>query len=312
VIALTAMKADPTYWRCRISEIALQHPAWSESEIGWQAVAELSATSAELLRPAFQASNGRNGRLSIQVDPRHYRDAEAMTRQAVEFSQLAPNIIVKIPAIETGLAAIEEATRLGVSVNATVSFTVSQAVAVAEAIERGLVRRETAGDPVDQMGPVCTIMGGRLEDWIKLRALEARKLLPPGYLEWSGTAVVKRAYEIYQERSWRTRLLSAAFRNELLLTEVVGGDLVVSPPFEWLQLVNGNYVELPARMDVPVDRAIIERLYDVPDFAKAFDPDGLQPEEFLDFGLTRRTLRQFLGATADIESFVRDVILPAP
>ena len=59
----------------------------------------------------------------------------------MEFSGLAPNIIVKIPATELGIAAMEEATYRGVSINATVSFTVAQAVAVAEAIERGLDRR---------------------------------------------------------------------------------------------------------------------------------------------------------------------------
>ena len=64
------------------------------------------------------------------------RDADAIVRQAVHFAGLAPNIIVKIPATRVGIEAMEEATYRGVSINATVSFTAPQAVAVAEAVRK--------------------------------------------------------------------------------------------------------------------------------------------------------------------------------
>jgi transaldolase len=72
-------------------------------------------------------------------------------------------MIVKIPATRAGIAAIEEATYRGISINATVSFTLPQCIAVAETMERGFRRREREGHDVSRMGPVCTIMGGRLE-----------------------------------------------------------------------------------------------------------------------------------------------------
>ncbi len=147
VIALTAIRNRLDVWVPRIAELAAQHPAASESELGWLAVERLSIEAAALLHPAFVASGGRNGRLSIQTDPRLARDADALVRQAVHFSQLAENIIVKIPATAVGIRAIEEATYRGVSVNVTVSFTVPQAVAAAEAIERGLDRRAAEGMP---------------------------------------------------------------------------------------------------------------------------------------------------------------------
>jgi hypothetical protein len=77
---------------------------------------------------------------------------------------------VKAPVTRAGLQAIEEATYQGVSVNATVSFTVPQALAVAEAVERGLNRRSASGLPIEQMSPVCTIMVGRTDDWVKVLA----------------------------------------------------------------------------------------------------------------------------------------------
>jgi len=183
VIALAALKSDLPRWQRRIAEYAAEHPTAGESEIGWRMVRELSVAAAALLAPAFAEHRGRNGRLSVQTDPRLYRDAQALAAQAVEFDGLAENIIVKIPATETGIAAMEEATYRGVSINATVSFTVPQAVAVAEAIERGLRRREAEGLDVSRMGPVCTIMVGRLDDWLKAVAARDAITIDPGYLE---------------------------------------------------------------------------------------------------------------------------------
>ena len=70
----------------------------------------------------------------------------------MHFDALAPNMIVKIPVTKAGIVAIEEATYRGVSINATVSFTVPQALAVAEAVERGLRRRESRGQDDQQHG----------------------------------------------------------------------------------------------------------------------------------------------------------------
>jgi transaldolase len=75
---------------------------------------------------------------------------------------------VKMPVTRAGVEAIEESTYHGVNVNATVSFTVPQAVAVAEAVERGLNRRAAEGKDNGHMRPVCTIMIGRTDDWMKM------------------------------------------------------------------------------------------------------------------------------------------------
>ena len=66
-------------------------------------------------------------------------------------------------------------------------------------------------------------------------------------------------------------------------------------------------------MDVPVDPRIVETLYDgVPDFRRAYDPTGMTTAEFDDFGATRKTLRQFLDADAQLDALVRDILVPAP
>jgi transaldolase len=313
VIALAALRADEDTWRKRILDYAAQHPTATEDQIGWAMVKELSAAAAELLLPTFTAYQGVNGRLSIQTDPRLYRDAERLTAQAVEFDALAPNMIVKIPVTAAGVVAIEEVTYRGISINATVSFTVPQAVAVAEAVERGLRRREADGLDISRMGPVCTVMVGRTDDWIKVAAEKARVSLDPGYYEWAGVAVLKRAYEIYQQRGYRIRLLSAAFRNHMHWSEFVGGDVVVSPPFGWQTRLNASGIEPSPRMDIPVEPRIVDALYgSLAEFRKAYDEDGLSPDEFVTYGASARTLRQFLAANNELEELVRGVTVPNP
>jgi len=312
VIALTALKADAPLWRDQILAYGAANPSASDSEIGWRMVRELSIRAAELLMPAFEEHNGINGRLSVQTDPRLHRDTDALINQAVEFSNLAPNIIVKLPVTATGVAAIEESTYLGVSINATVSFTVPQSLAVAEAVERGLNRRVAEGLDISTMGPVCTIMVGRLDDWIKVAGEREKLTLDPGFYEWAGVATFKRAYSIFVERGYRTRLLSAAFRNHMHWSELVGGDVVISPPFSWQQRLNASGIEAVDRIDIPVDPRIVTALYDsIPDFRRAYDPDGMTEDDFLTYGATARTLRQFLAATNDLEGFVRDVTVPS-
>nr|WP_255447418.1 transaldolase family protein [Schumannella soli] len=313
VIAYTAISAHPDVWGPRLTQLAAENPAAGESELGWLAVEWLSKDAAELLLPAFEASGGRNGRLSVQTDPRLHRDAKALADQAVHFSQLAPNIIVKIPATEIGIQAIEDAAYRGVSINATVSFTVPQAVAVGEALERALDRRAADGLEEKEFGHVVTIMGGRLDDWLKYTVQRDRILIDPGHLEWAGVAALKNAYRIFRERGFRSRILSAAFRNHLQWSELVGGDLVVSPPFDWQVRINENPLSAESRIDVPVDPAIIEELIErVPDFRRAYEPDGLAPAEFASFGASARTLRQFLDADAKLDALVRDVLVPEP
>jgi transaldolase len=313
VIALAAIRNHLDVWKPRIAELARIHPTAGEAELGWKVVEELSIDAARLLEPAFAASGGRDGRLSIQTDPRLHRDADALVEQAVRFSGLAENIIVKIPATAVGIRAIEEATYRGVSINVTVSFTVPQAVEAAAAIERGLDRRAADGLPDREFGSVVTIMGGRLDDWLKAWTQKNRILIDPGYLEWAGVAALKRAHAVFTERGYRSRVLSAAFRNHLQWSELQGGDLVVSPPFDWQARINENDLPVENRIDVPVDDHIVETLLErVPEFRRAYEVDGMTVEEFDTFGATRATLRQFLDADAQLDALVRDILIPAP
>jgi transaldolase len=306
-IAVAVLKQELAVWKPRILELAAAEPDLTEDDLAWRIVEEISANAARLLLPIFEREKGRNGRLSIQTDPRNYRNTEAMLTQAVHFSQLAPNMIVKIAATNAGIPAIEEATYRGISINATVSFTLPQAIAVAEAVERGLKRREAEGLDISTMGTVCTIMVGRLDDWLKVLHDKHNLSVDPGYLEWAGVAVFKKAYQLYKVRGYRLRLLSAAFRNHMHWSELIGGDVVISPPCAWQRRYNESDIE------DPVDPRIVDTLLSkFSDFGRAYTENGLTPAEFDTFGSTRRTLRQFISAVVEMNSIIRDIILPNP
>jgi transaldolase len=313
VIAVTVLKQEMATWRPRVESLLREMPTATEDQIAWKLVEELSVRAAKLLEPIFEEQGGRNGRLSIQTDPRLFRNTAAIVEQAMAFSRLAPNMIVKIPVTRAGIPAIEEATYRGVSINATVSFTLPQCVAVAEAVERGLRRRESEGKDIASMGPVCTIMVGRLDDWLKLVMDTEAISVDPGDLEWAGVAVFKKTYKLFRERGYRIRLLSAAFRNHMHWSALIGADAVVSPPYAWQRRLNASGIEVRPRIDEPVAREVVSELTaHFQDFRRAYSEGGLAVDEFDDFGPTRRTLRQFIGACGDLAILVRDVMIPNP
>jgi transaldolase len=313
VIVVDVLKKEMGSWKDRIAQMIREMPKATEEEVSWKLVEEMSAKGAALLKPIYDHYKGWNGRLSIQTDPKFYRDGERIVQQAVHFDSLAPNMIVKIPVTRAGIWAIEEATCRGISINATVCFTVPQALAVAEAVERGLKRREKEGKDISRMGTVCTIMVGRTDDWLKVVAEKESITTDPGHLEWAGVAVFKRAYQIYREKKYRLRLLAAAYRNHMQWSELIGGDVVVSIPYKWQKRFNASDIEVVERMDRPVEAKIVEDLSKrFKEFRKSYEPDGLRVEEFDDYGATRRTLRQFLAGTHELMKMIRDFMIANP
>lgn len=305
--------ADPTHWRARTRALALELPDADEVALAWAVVEEMSLRAAPQLLPEFERSAGRQGRLSMQTDPTAFRSFDRMLDQGRRFDGLAPNIIVKFPATSVGIRVMEESTFQGVSVNATVSFSVAQAVAAGEAVERGLRRREAAGLPVDGMGPVITVMMGRIEDWLRVQAERDGIVVDPAAFAWSGVAVFKRTAAAFRDRGLRARLLGAAIRHQLHWSELIGGDVIITMPAAWQRRFNASDVEVRPRMDVPVPPALLAALRrHLPDMERALEPDGLTVAEFDTFGPTVRTLRAFIGSYHDLLHQVNDALLPDP
>jgi transaldolase len=283
----------------------------TEDDITWKLNEEMAVAGAKLLEPVFHESRGQKGRISIQTNTKYYRNTGLMAAQAIRFGTLAPNIQVKMPATKAGVAAYEEATYQGVSINATVSFSVPQALAVAEAVERGLARREAEGKDTSLMHPVCTIMVGRLDDWLKGVAERDNILVDPECLEWAGVAVMKNAYRIYRERGYRTQLLAAAYRNHHQWTQFMGADMSLTIPHKWIKRFNSFDAPVRNNIDTPVDQKILDQLMRFPDFKKAYFADGMTVDQFDTFGPVCKTLLQFLKGYDDLVEVIRSYMITA-
>jgi len=312
-IVLDVIGKEKAHWAPRVRELAAANPHWTEMELTWAIIEEMAVRGASVLAPIHARESGRKGWLSVQTNPANYCCPDRIVEQAVRFAGLAPNLHAKMPATSAGMVAIEESTARGVSINATVSFTVPQALAAAEAVERGLRRLEASGGDPSKVVPIVTIMIGRLDDWMKVVVDRDGLSVDPAALDWAGIAAFKRAYGIFKERGYRSRLLAAAYRHHLHWTELVGGEVGLTIPYPWQVRFNASGIDPVARMHEPVDPALIAELSEkIPDFRRAYEPDGLSAAEFDTYGATVRTLRGFIKAYHDLQAAIRDIVLPNP
>ncbi len=131
-------------------------------------------SAAQLLRPIYDASGGDDGFVSFECSPDVADDTRATIAQARELWRRfdLPNVLIKVPATEAGVPAIEELTALGVNVNVTLLFSVERYEQVMEAYLRGLERYTSGGEQADKISSVASFFVSRVD-------AKADALLPP-------------------------------------------------------------------------------------------------------------------------------------
>jgi transaldolase len=312
VIVHQVVEADPATWTPVVDALLEAHPEASETDIAWYLIEAMARRGAAVLRPVYDATAGRTGFLSVQVNPQFYRDAARMVEHGRHLAALAPNLAIKVPATRAGIAAMEELTAAGVRINATVCFSVAQAVAAAEAVERGAAAAIAARRDVTTLRPTITLMVGRLDDHLQ-RAQERERInVDPGHAHWAGIAVFKRTQALFRARGYRSLLLAAAYRSVLHWSELIGEHVVLTMPYRWWTQFNAAALTPERRLDRPVAAHIVDSLgAHFADFRRAEDENGLMPAEFDGFGPTVHTLQQFLGGAQRLAEWVRSRMLRA-
>lgn len=306
VIVATAVSEDRARWIPELDALIKAHPDDTEDDIAWRLIAEIGRQAAALLRPVFERTGGEKGFLSMQVNPKFHPSRDRMVEQGSVLAWLAPNIAIKAPAVGPGIAAMEELTARGIRVNATVSFTVAQAIACAEAIERGLDR----GRGSATQRPYVTLMVGRLDDHLKRVEQQAKTGIDPACLDWAGIAVFRKTARLFRERGYRSSLLAAAYRHEGHWAEIIGPRVLQSMPYKWWKQFDGSAREPRVNVEDPIDPKIIDALSaHFADFRAAYDERGLAVEQFRTFGPTVATLNQFLGGYEQLLAIVRSRML---
>jgi transaldolase len=311
VIVSQAVKAQPALCNPIIDRLIAQNPHGTEDDLAWKLIHTLAIDAASRLKPVYERTRGAKGFLSVQVNPKYYPSKDLMVAQATQLATLAPNIAIKAPATEIGIAAIEEMTARGIRINATVSFTVPQAIAVAQALERGLKRASAAGRDPNAIKPYITLMTGRVDDHLKRVAEKEKIATTNGVLDWAGIAVFKHAHEIFKQRGYPGTLLAAAYRHEGHWSQIIGREVLQTVPYTWWTKFNVSQTEPALTLEQPIDPAIIAELRSkFVDFVRAYDENGMAPREFATYGATLHTLSQFLGGYDDLVASVRARMLP--
>jgi transaldolase len=227
-------------------------------EIFWRLAADDIRDACDVLRATWDAGAGKDGWVSLEVDPNLAHDTEATTAEAKRLHALVdrPNLFIKIPATVAGLRAIEDTIAAGIPVNVTLIFSLARHRAVAEAYVRG-VRRfvDGGGDPRGALASGAAVVVSRVDTEADRRLDEAG-----GHDELRGRLAIanaKLAYETYREvfmgPEWealeaegatRQRCLWAststkdeAYRDTIYVEQLVGPDTVNTMPRELVEAV---------------------------------------------------------------------------
>ena len=231
--------------------------------------------AADLLRPVYDASAGRDGFVSFECTPDLADDTAATIDQAVAlWSRLArPNVMIKVPATRAGVPAVEELTARGVNVNVTLLFSVERYEQVIDAYLAGLERRARRGDPIDATASVASFFVSRVDG--KADALLASDSDLRGRV---AIANARLAYSRYRERfsdaRWLVLREAGARPQRPLWASTATKDPAYSDVLYVEHLVAPEVI---TTMPAATLRAFAEH----GDATRAFDPSSRSPEETL-------------------------------
>lgn len=291
-LAHLALVRNRELWRREMREALADVP---DAETKAEALMRIPVTqAASKLLPLFKRSEGRRGWVCAQVNPARAGDRTGMLAMARRLHGWSPNITVKLPATAAGLDVLEELVAEGISATATVSFTVAQVLAVAERHQCGAARARRSG--LEPGRGFAVLMVGRLDDYLRDIADDAGAGVEEADIRQAGIAVARRARALLKARGAEVGLIIAAFRGLHHMTELVGGEYImsISPGFQ--PPLAGGELACEARFERAVPEDVIGRLMALEEFRRAYEPEGLGPERFMAYGLSQRTLAQFVEA----------------
>ncbi len=292
ILCAAALNRRPEYWEPERRKVIEQ--SGNKTEKAENLTGIVVRALAERLQPVYVGSGGRHGYVCAQVDPAFAGDRGKMFDQAKKFAGIAPNISVKLPATAAGLDVLEECCALGLHVTGTVSFTLSQMLAIAERHAAGIRRARAAG--IEPGTCLSVIMIGRIDDYLREVIKDSKLDIPEEIVSQAGLAVAKRAYRIFQERSYCARICAAALRGTYHASELAGADLILSVHPSWQKVFLKSDIPFEERIDREIEDSVIERLMEVPEFVRAYEQEGMAPQDFISYGAVQKTLTQFIEA----------------
>ena len=321
-LSLTAVKSDPEFWDPWIDELVYSYPDLTTEELAWLTYKEVVQRGAAMMLPIWEASNGRYGWISGQLDPRLFTERDVMVTQAEELSALHPNVMIKVPASMEGIEVLEILASKGISTNTTACFTLPQILASARAtaagvncIQKGSYYLPETVDPT-KWRAVITMMIGRLTENPALMVQARRRGIDLTWQDWHwlGIAIFQRAYRMLKEDGYPSKMLACSMRQGPLVAgkakfwdlEKLGGEVVLTcPPYVLEPLFEvGDDLVFEDIETVQVPQRILDKVLQIPYALQAYEPNGMWLEQFNTHPATLATVAKFSEALDGLEAYV--------
>jgi transaldolase len=300
------IKQEEKYWSKLTANIRKKYSVISDIMMATIMTMEVVLKNCRVLRPIFEATDGKYGYLSFQVNPNNANNMEAMVQEAeFVYKQLeeelggVPNVVFKLPGTSVSIEAARILTLKGIGVNITLGFSVDQHIAFSEVIESG-------NAPVSFL----VMMSGRLDDPI---AEELQKLGVDNSIEtakYASKAVTRKSYyELYKKRKYKkSAILVASIRGpwniDAALTDGAIPVYISIFPDKAEEYDNAQK-EIYPHMDEEIPVEAMENLKKSSIFRKAYGIDKMMPQDYDSFYPLVATLKSFTISYNDLIEYLK-------
>lgn len=295
VLTYKTFQAHPEIWMPLVEKISDDLDFEERAEALLKLVATAAAKEFE---DVYAATDGRHGLALGQLNPSKAGDAEAMYAQAKRIHSWAPNIAIKIPATGAGIDVIEKLAEDGIAICATINVSVAQAIAVAEAYEKG---KKKCAKPA-----LCLVVQqvGRLDDYLRDVAKDSYSNITESDIQLCGLAMARKTYGIFQEKGYGSVIMPAGLRGSYHVTGMAGANVTFSIHPRVQDIILAEDPKQEIGIDKPLDEAAMKRLMGLYEFRRAYEPDGIKKSEFITYGVTQKLLSQFVeGGWSQLETY---------
>ena len=289
VLTYKSLQAVPYFWKPKVDRIPQNLPLEERAEALLRIIATYAAGK---FKDIYEKTKGQHGYALGQLNPGICADSRKMLTQALRYVSWGENIAVKLPTVGAAIPVVEELAARGIAVCTTLNFSVSQAVAAGEAYERGAAKARMNGIAVKP----CFIVqqGGRLDEYLLEVAMDNHINIETEDILHAGNVVCKKVYRLFKQCGITAKIMPAGLRGVHYLSELAGADMVFSLQSRVQKMVIEADLPKVECIDAPTPAGVIDRLRKIPEFVRAYDEDGMDVNDFVTFGVTQKTLSQFL------------------
>ena len=260
------------------------------------------ARLADVFLPLYEKSEGKEGLVTIQGDPFAETDTDLIIEEGLVNHTIAKNICIKIPVTKWGIEAISAMVERNIPTMATEVMGLSQAVSICEAYQKA--SEESGFTPPFYV----THITGILDDHFKRVIKEQNLSIDDRLVRYAGLSIAKKQYEMLKDRNYPGIMMGGGARKLEDFTELVGGDLSITINYKGsAETLIEQDAEVVSRIEDNLDASEIEILKkELPDYQRALDIDGMQEDEYYDYGAVELFRTAFQGGWNELLALIQE------